>query len=276
MNFIFKRTYRGPVRLVILDWAGTTIDYGCLAPAVAFIETFRKYGVEISTQQARRPMGLHKRDHIRAICQQPEVAEQWGKLYGHPPDEADIHALFTDFQPVQMECLAGYAELIPGTLETVAAVRKQGALIGSTTGYFPAAMELIQREAARQGYVPDCSVCATQVRAGRPEPWMVLENMIQTGVYPPEAVVKVDDTIPGIEEGLNASAWTIGLAKTGNQVGKSLEELAALPTEMVNSLVAKARMELAHAGAHFVVDSIAEVPEVIAEINERLARGEHP
>jgi len=33
MEFVYRRSCRGPVKLVILDWAGTTMDYGCYAPA---------------------------------------------------------------------------------------------------------------------------------------------------------------------------------------------------------------------------------------------------
>jgi len=261
---------------VVLDWAGTTMDYGCYAPAVVFIDVYRRKGVPITMEQARRPMGLHKREHIKAISRQTEVADLWQKVHGRPVVEHDIDEMFADFQPLQMQCLAEYTDLIPGTLEAVAALRKMGIVIGSTTGYFTEAMELLKQEAARRGYVPDSSVCATQVRAGRPEPWMVVQNMMNTGIYPPEAVVKVDDTKPGIEEGLNAGTWTIGLAKTGNEVGLNLVEVNAMPADKLAILVEKARGELARMGSHYVVDSIVEVPAVIEEINLRLKRGERP
>jgi phosphonoacetaldehyde hydrolase len=276
MEFTYQRSYRGPVRLVVLDWAGTIMDYGCYAPAVAFIEVYRRKGIEISIVQARRPMGLDKRQHIEAISQQSEVAIKWQQAYGRPVSRRDIDDMYTDFQPLQMQCLADYADLIPGTLEAVAALRLQGILIGSTTGYFTEAMDLIKEEAARRGYIPDSSVCAAQVRAGRPEPWMLIQNMVNLGIYPPEAVVKVDDTGPGIGEGLNAGTWTIGLAKTGNEVGLSLEEINAMPPDRLEALLVKARGELRHMGAHYVVDSIADVPRVVEDINQRLARGEKP
>ena len=276
MEYIYGRSYRGPVRLVVLDWAGTTIDYGCYAPAVAFIELYRRKGVEISMEQARRPMGLGKREHIKAISQQSEVASKWQQAHGRPITAQDIDEMYADFQPLQMQCLADYADLIPGTLEAIAALRAQGIRIGSTTGYFAEAMELIKNEAARRGYSPDCSVCVTQVRAGRPEPWMLIQNMVNLGIYPPEAVAKVDDTGPGIDEGLNAGTWTIGLAKTGNELGLSLEEIEATPPSRLEALLVKARGELARRGAHYVVDSIADVPRVVEDINRRLARGEKP
>jgi len=276
MEFVYRRSYRGPVKMVILDWAGTTMDYGCYAPAVVFVEVYRQRGVEITMEQARRPMGLHKRDHIRAVGRYDDVAALWQKVHGRSMTEQDVEDMFADFQPLQLQCLADYADLIPGTLETIAALRERGILIGSSTGYFTEAMDLLKEEAARRGYVPDSSVCATQVPAGRPHPWMVMQNMMNLGVYPPEAVVKVDDTKPGIGEGLNAGTWTIGLAKTGNEVGLNLEEIQALDPQVLAQKLATARDGLAKSGAHYVVDGITDILPVIDDIEARLARGERP
>ena len=277
MSFVYRRSYRGPVKLVIFDWAGTTLDYGCYAPAVVFVEVFKRRGVEITMEQARRPMGLKKLDHIRAISQQDEVAELWKRVHGKGCKEADVQDMFEkDFVPLQVACIADYSELIPGTVETVNELRGRGIKIGSTTGYFTEAMEINLREAKKQGYTPDVNACASDVPAGRPEPWMVMSNMQQARIFPPEAVVKVDDTKPGIEEGLNAGTWTIGLSKTGNEVGLNEEELAALSAEEVKRKVELATEGLAKAGAHYVVESIAEVPPIIAEIEQRLKMGDRP
>jgi phosphonoacetaldehyde hydrolase len=137
-------------------------------------------------------------------------------------------------------------------------------------------MELLKEEAAERGYVPDSSVCATEVPAGHPQPWMVMQNMMNTGVYPPEAVVKVDDTKPGIGEGLNAGTWAIGLAKTGNEIGLNREEIEALDTSVLEGKLIAAREGLAKSGAHHVVDGITDILPVIADIENRLARGERP
>src|SRR5207237_5656764 len=121
-----------------------------------------------------------------------------------------------------------YADLIPGTLETIADCRRRGLKIGSTTGYTGEMMTILQSEAKRRGYEPDSTVCATQVPAGRPYPYMCLQNAINLQTYPMEAIVKIGDTLPDIEEGLNAGMWTVGLAKTGNEMGLSESEIAAL------------------------------------------------
>jgi phosphonoacetaldehyde hydrolase len=277
MSFVYHRIYKGPVKLVIFDWAGTTLDYGCYAPAVVFVEVFKRRGVEITMEQARRPMGLKKLDHIRAISQQDEVAALWKKVHGKACTEADVQDMFEkDFVPLQVACIADYSRLIPGTVETVNELKGRGIKIGSTSGYFTEAMEINFREAKKQGYVPDVNACASDVPAGRPEPWMVLSNMQQARVFPPEAVVKIDDTKPGIAEGLNAGTWTIGLAKTGNEVGLSEKELAALSADEVKRRVARAADGLAKSGAHYVVESVADVPPVINEIEQRLKMGDRP
>jgi len=277
MDFTYRREYRGPIKLVIYDWAGTTLDYGCYAPAVVFVEVFKRRGVEISMAEARLPMGLKKVDHIRAISQQDEVAARWQQTHGRPCAEDDVQDMFeADFKPLQIECIGRYTDLIPGTVEAVDALRAQGIKIGSTSGYFTEAMEINYREAERQGYKPDANACASDVPAGRPEPWMVLSNMQQLRIFPPEAVIKIDDTKPGVEEGLNAGTWAVGLSKTGNEVGLNEEELAALPDEEVQRLVARADDGLRKAGAHYVVESITETPQVVAEIQERVRRGERP
>jgi phosphonoacetaldehyde hydrolase len=276
MEFIFHRTYRGPLKAVLLDWAGTTLDYGCMAPAVVFREVFKRQGVEITIGEAREPMGAHKKVHIRQISKNEAVAARWEQKHGRKPSEADVEAMFKDFVPLQLQCLAQYADLIPGTLEAIAEFRRRGLKIGSTTGYTQEMMDILQAEAKRRGYVPDSTVCATQVPAGRPHPYMCLQNAINLQTYPMEAFVKVGDTLPDIEEGLNAGMWTVGLAKTGNELGLTEREIAALDPETRSARLERAYKRMHQAGAHYVVDGIAQVVPLLDSIAARLAAGERP
>jgi len=275
-EFIYQRQYRGALKMAILDWAGTTMDYGCYAPAVVFIEVFRRRGVEVSIEEAREPMGAHKLVHIRQISQIPTVAKRWQDVHGQACTEDDVQSMFEQFVPLQLDCLADYADLVPGCLEAVDGFRAQGLKIGSTTGYTGEMMKLLLDEARQRGYEPDATVCATDVPAGRPEPWMCLRNAEQLGIYPMEACVKIGDTLPDIAEGLNAGMWTVGLAKTGNELGWNAAEVeAADPTEL-GAKLERARRRMAQTGAHYVVDSVADCAPVIDDINARLARGERP
>jgi len=264
------------LRAVILDWAGTTQDFGSLAPVVAFVEAFRRFGVEISTAQARGPMGISKLDHVRALAADPEVAAKWGRVHGQPCSEADVQHIYAVVVPIQEDVLPRFCDLIPGTLEAAAGIRARGYRIGSTTGYPSSVGDIAARRAIDQGYEPDVIVCADQVVAGRPEPWMLLRAMELLRVYPPAAVVKVGDTAADIAEGLNAGTWTVGVTGTGSYVGLSQGELAALAPEERSRLVAAAGETLRRAGAHYLIGSIGELPPVLDEIEIRLTLGERP
>ena len=276
MDFFFQRSYRGPLRSVILDWAGTTMDYGCFAPAVVFVEVFRRKGVGITIEQAREPMGAHKKVHIGQIAENDVVAKIWEQVHRRKPDSNDVEEMFRDFVPLQLRCLADYADLIPGTLEAVSEFRRRGLKIGSTTGYTGEMMVLLLDEARKRGYVPDSTVCATEVPAGRPHPWMCLQNAMNLQIYPMEAFVKVGDTLPDIEEGLNAGMWTVGLAKTGNEMGLTEQQVEALDPETRRTKLARAYRRMLQSGAHYVVDGIADVPPILDEISHHLAAGERP
>jgi phosphonoacetaldehyde hydrolase len=276
--FEYNRRYNGPIRLVVLDWAGVTLDYGCYAPAVVFIEVFRKKGIDISMEQARGPMGRYKRDHIKSIFEwYPDVSAKWKEKHGREWTDDDVGDMFENlFKPLQLEVIRSYSKLIPGTLETVKWLRERGIKIGSTTGYFKEAAEINLEEAIKQGYKPDATFCSDDVPAGRPSPWMVMRNMMRTNVFPPAAVVKVDDTVVGVEEGLNAGTWAVGISKTGTLVGLTEDEIKRTTTTKLSALIEEANDKHRKGGAHYVIEEISQLPKIIEKIEERLRRGERP
>jgi phosphonoacetaldehyde hydrolase len=264
------------VRLVIFDWAGTTIDHGSRAPLAPFVRAFASQGVDISPDEARAPMGLPKKDHIRALLQVPAIRRRWRERHGRDPDEKDAEELYRRFIPLQMGVLDNFDRLVPGLLDLVESLRKRGVSIGATTGYFREAAEHVYRSAARQGYTPDRSLCADDVPQGRPAPWMVFRIMEELAVYPPSAVVKVGDTVPDIGEGHAAGAWTVGVLRSSSEVGCTEEEWDALAPPERSRRVSACREELLAAGAHAVVETLAELQSVLDEFNARLQRGEKP
>jgi len=155
-------------------------------------------------------------------------------------------------------------------------MRERGIKIGSTTGYFTEAAQSNLEEAIKQGYKPDATFCSDDVPSGRPCPWMVNRNMMETGVFPPAAVVKVDDTVVGVEEGLNAGTWAVGVSKTGTLVGLNEEEIEKISPEELKAKIEAANDKHRRAGAHYVIEEISQLPQVILGIEERLKRGEKP
>lgn len=239
-------------------------------------QVFARRGVSISEGEARRDMGVLKKDHIRRILSQTNVARRWRDAIGKEPGAADVESLFASFVPLQLECLVSYSQLIAGVAETVASLRKRGIKIGSTTGYTRTMLDLIVQPAAQQGYQPDCAITPDEVGGGRPHPWMIYANAIHLQVEPLEAIVKIGDTPVDIEEGLRAGTWTIGIARTGNMIGLSAEDLGALAFEEKRSRLEDARIKLLTAGAHEVVDAVADCEVAIEAIEARLGRGERP
>lgn len=276
MEFVFQRSYRGPLKAVILDWAGTTVDYGSFAPTAVFIRLFESRNVTITPEDARSGMGLMKKDHLRTILARPLVAEAWQAAHDRPASENDIDDLFNNFVPLQIAVLKEYAELIPGLLSVVGELREQKMKIGTTTGYLRAMMEVLAPQARKNGYVPDCIVCPDEVPAGRPYPWMCYENAIQLGVYPMQAMVKVGDTVVDVEEGLNAGMWTVGLSMTGNMLGLKNSDVKALSAREKTDARQKIENQLYQSGAHYVIDGIWDLPKILDDINFRQAQGGRP
>lgn len=264
------------LKAVVFDWAGTIVDHGSLAPMGVFVEAFARFGVPITIEHARGPMGLPKRDHIKALMALPDVAAAWREAQRSEPDEAAIDRVYEVFVPMNVEVVPRFSTLIPGAAETVAELRARGLKIGSTTGYTREIMAPLLPLAAAQGYAPDNLVCAGDLPHGRPTPLMMYRTFVELGIWPASAVVKVDDTAPGIAEGLAAGSWTVGVAVTGNAFGLDLETTRALAPEAFEARRRSAAAELERAGAHLVIDGVTELAPVLDVLEGRLARGERP
>lgn len=257
------------IQAVILDWAGTAVDYGSRAPVVVLEEVFATHGVALTRPEARAYMGLPKFDHIRATLALPSVRERWMRENRSAPGDPDAQRLYAEFIPLQMKSIERFSDVISGVPEAAERFRSRGIRIGSTTGYTREMLDLILHKAARQGYRPDASVVPGEAGAGRPAPFMCYRNAIELQVFPLSACVKIGDTPSDIEEGKNAGMWTIGVAKTGNEVGLSESELASLPSGERASLLADARARLA--AADFLVDAVEDCDAALDEIERRMA-----
>ncbi|MCC7492639.1 MAG: phosphonoacetaldehyde hydrolase [Fimbriimonadaceae bacterium] len=267
----------GPLRLLVCDLAGTTIDHGCCAPVAAFAETLAAAGMRLDDATVRGPMGLSKKDHLAALLALPAAREQFRAAHHREPDQDDLQRLYeTEFVPRQLSVVRRYCDAVPGWPETLAWVRAQGIRVATTTGYFRAAADVVYAELAARGYGPDLPLCPDDFPAGRPAPWMIHQAMRQFAVYPPAAVVKVGDTIHDIEEGLNAGCWSIGVTATSNDVGCTVGEYAALTPAERETRQAAVAETLAAAGAHAVIDSVADLPLLLPLLAERVAQGERP
>ena len=275
--FTFIRRYRGPLQTCILDWSGTTADKYVLAPALAFRQVFEKAGVPITMKEARSPMGLRKDLHIRAIAENKDVEKRWDLTYGRFPQEEDIEQMYNDYIPILKEYLPKYSTLIEGVPSMANTLVDQYNMnIGLTTGFNKEISDLLLENVRRQGFSPDACVAGDDVKHGvRPSPSMIFKNMDILGTMNTDTVVKVDDTVSGINEGLNAGCWTVGVSRYSNYMDiDSLEHEASLSAEEIKMRNKEAKVKLYNAGAHYVINSVQELPLIISAINTRLVRGE--
>ncbi len=277
-DYTYSRTYRGKIKAMVLDWSGTLADAYVIAPAVVFVEVFKSQGVEISMEEARGPMGLRKDIHIQKLTEDPVIAARWEKIKGKPPTQADVDAMFAEFVPAQLACLPKYTALLPGVKDAVNGLQKQGIKVGVSTGFTRVMVDVLLEDVIAQGITPDATVAGDEVENGaRPAPHMVFKNLDLMDISDVKSVVKCDDTVSGIGEAMNAGCWGVGLVRYSNYMNiNTLDEEATLSEANIAARMAKTRKILEQAGAHYVIDSLIELPAVIDDINARLARGEKP
>ena len=266
----------GGIKAVIFDWSGTVVDFGSRAPVEAFIETFADRGVTIRDDEARGPMGLGKRDHIEVLARLPRIAAAWRHVHGQDIMAGDIDLLHGIFEKRIKDAALRRSALIPGTAGVVDDLRRCGVRIGSTTGYPRSVLTPLARQAETQGFAPEVTVCSDDLAAGRPTPLMMYRCFIDLVVWPAGAVVKVDDTAPGIAEAVAAGSWAVGVTLSGNGVGLDEKDLARLDASEIGRLRTRAAAPLHEAGAHHVIDSVADLPQALDTITKSLAAGRTP
>lgn len=259
------------VQLVVFDWAGTTVDYGCIAPLAVFERIFENKNIHLTRDEIIKPMGMGKRDHIETLLKTENASAQWKDVYGREWTQEDIDEMFAQFNAQLLSVLKDYCTPIDGVIESIEAVKAKGIHIGSTTGYTREMMDIVEKGAEELGYASEFTVTAEMTNQyGRPYPFMVYENMKQFGIMKPEFVVKVGDTAADMKEGKNAGAWSVGVVVGSSAANLTEEMAAALSEEEREARFVHAEEVLKNAGADFVIRTMRELPAVIDAINEKL------
>lgn len=262
---------------VILDWAGTTVDYGCFAPVQVFSHIFEEIGIPLTMEELRAPMGQLKRDHIQSLLQMPRIADAFQTKFGRSYTEADIDELHERFEPRLLSILSQFGEPNPYVVETVELLRRQGLKIGATTGYTSTMLAIVAKAAKENGYEPDHWVTPDLVMdKGRPYPYMIYENMKQLSLGHHAQVVKVGDTTSDMQEANSAGVWAIGIVKGSSMLGLTEAEVQQLSPEEERHMIAAVSKAYREAGAHAVIEDISQLPAMIEQINERLMNKELP
>lgn len=268
------------IKAVILDWSGTVCDKYAIAPAITFKQLFLQMGIPVTMSDCRKPMGLRKDEHIKSMLNENiDVYKAWVNRYNRSPTSVDVQVMYHDFKPLQLSCFreSNYTTLIPGVKDAINEM-KDTVAIGCTTGFHRDIVDILVESAAFQGVDFDCTVAGDDVHSGtRPYPHMIYKNMDLLGIKDPKEVIKVDDTAGGIAEGLFAGCWTVGVSRYSSYMNiDSYMEEKSLSEEELQTRNIRAREKLCHAGAHLVIDSLAEMPDAIDTIKEWTQKGQTP
>ncbi|MFY9153461.1 MAG: phosphonoacetaldehyde hydrolase [Prolixibacteraceae bacterium] len=258
------------IKGVIFDWAGTIIDFGCIAPAQVFIEVFRRKEIILSMSEARIPMGLAKKDHVRELFRIDTIQKQWIAEYGRTPSETDVEEIYAELEPALAAIVKDFCKPVPGAIELINSLKSQGIKVGTTTGYVEDMMNNILPHTSTAGLLPDSVVSSSEVSAGRPAPWMIYLNCEIMNVYPLSQMVKIGDTVADIQEGINAGMWTIGLTKSGNELGLTPEEAEKADPVWMMEQIARAGKKLLNAGADYVAEGVWDCGHILEEIDRRI------
>ena len=277
--YSYTRNYYGKLRGCIFDWSGTLIDKYSIAPVRSLIDTFRDFKIDVTGDDVRSAMGIRKDEHIKDILNKEHVKSQWMKLYKVPPTNTNFEELNLHYQMKQLDTISEYTEIIPGVRSQLLYFKNNRRLLfGGTTGFYNNITEKIKEDIRKQGLILDAFVSGDDVKNGsRPNPFMLFRCMELLGISNVRSVLKVDDTIAGVQEGLNAGVWTVGVARYSNYMNiHSLDDLEKIDINDYNERVRYSYQKLLHSGAHYVINDLSELDNVIRDINSRLKRGESP
>lgn len=263
-NHIYKQSN---INAVVFDWAGTIVDFGSHAPMRAFVRLFAQYGIDLSIEDARGPMGLPKWKHIHTLGKLPHIGVQWEQKFNRPFSDADTDELYATFTPMNAAAVEEHSALIPGFLSTLSILRDQGIKIGTTTGYNREIMDVVLPLVKQQGFTPDNIVCADDLPESRPSPLGMYKCFLDLNVWPATSVIKVDDTVPGLLEGYHSGCWTVGVIASGNEAGLTHAEWINLDESEKDVVRAQVAEKLAAGKPNFLIDTVADLPGILEKIN---------
>ncbi|ROO88164.1 phosphonatase-like hydrolase [Actinocorallia herbida] len=190
------------IELAAFDVAGTTVqEYG--AVYVALREAVEAAGATPGTGDIDRSMGADKREAIHA-------------LLGGPSPET-VEDVFADFhRRLTSAYAARKPEPLPGVEKAFAVLRAAGVKVALTTGFDRSITEALLGLLGWDSAVVDAVVCADDVAAGRPAPYMVFRAMELTRVHAASSVLTAGDTVLDLRAGTNAGAGFVVGVLTGS------------------------------------------------------------
>lgn len=259
------------IRAVIFDWAGTTIDYGNQAPAIALRKTFKQFGIEVNLSDFSCD-GTDPLIQIKRLMATEKCQKEWYIAHPDLSLETGVAQLNRWFNRNILEILPQIAEVKSGMPALISYFRTQGIRFATTTRYTREMLTQILPLASEQGFDPAVNVTADEFEdAVYPGIEMIKQAMAKLRIRNAESVIKVGDTPRDIFEGKAAGVMTIGMVEGSSLIGLSQSEFSALPFARRNSLKNQATAELERAGADYVVENAKDLMRLIKELDTEKA-----
>ena len=258
---------------LILDWAGTLLDYGCLGPTNHFKDVFRNSGVHISEEEARSSVGSMKKEHLENIFKIKRVRDEWLRIHGKAPNQHDIDFMYSQFSHSLIKSITACSEPISGAKDFIEDMRAGGLKLGSTTGYPLDMLELLINNAKKEGIELDAWACPDRVSGyDRPYPYMIFKNMQDLGLKDVRRIVKIGDTCADIEEAHNAGMIAIAKLNGSAELGFSKKAFEMADSWQKDEAYARAEAAFENCGADFIVKDFTELTALLYQLDAELAK----
>ncbi|MGM1022111.1 MAG: HAD hydrolase-like protein [Bacillota bacterium] len=263
------------IQAVIFNLESTLLDPGGRGLIQGIRDIFRWKGVQVTEEQASHGRGLSIRDHIANVLALSEVRKKWLDCFGTHPGRAEIEHIYLELVPVLRSLIQG-SEPTFGMDKALNELQDRRIQSGATAS---CPMEMLGNAftPAQSPYALDCTVAPCEVSQGRPYPWMIYEIAHRLQVFPLSDIVKIGDTAADMQEGRNAGVWTIGVL---NHSEGALTAPQATNRESDDRVAEERRRQnvygLKRAGAHIVMNSVADLPRILREIEMLQHTGGYP
>jgi len=253
------------IKACIFDLGGTIVDRYSLTSLLSLKKLFLNRGI---TLPMKHFLNDNKRGNILNILNDEIISKKWLKRYNDYPDDFDVKILFNEFDRYQSELSENVIDILPETKECIHYLNFNYIKTGCTTDFNEESVKHIKNKLDQNYLFFDSYVPHIANKPSRPNPYMIHENMNLLGISNPKEVMKIDDSILGIEEGKNAGCITVGVARWSIHMNiMSLKDSYEIGESEIREKLKHSRNVLREGGADYVIDTLEELPRVIESIN---------
>jgi 2-aminoethylphosphonate--pyruvate transaminase/phosphonoacetaldehyde hydrolase len=256
------------IRGIVLDLAGTAVDYGSLTPVEAFKKTFADFAIPVSTQLIRKYTGMEKIAQTKAILADPQESKLWHQVYPQLTENEMFKKIYDSLEVNIIQILKKNSELLPGMQVLIKYTNENQIMLATTTGYSDRMIQSVAGNFKQQGFDPLYNITGDQTNhVTRPQPDMLQLAMKKMKIEDPTQVIKVGDTVNDIREAQNAGTISVATVEGGNLIGLSKDDFYHLSLDQQAQKIAEAKQILAAAKPDYIIDNLFALKPIIENLN---------